>query len=558
MGQLSFVRSKFFNFTFASLLISAPLFTAGAADNLNSAQRKAQGIVYMNLGDEPPGMDPTKQVDSVGSFWMGHVFEGLTTTDKSGATVNGTAENMSVSPDGKTYTFTIRKTAKWQDGKPVTAHDFVYAFRRLVDPAFASTYSFIAQTAHIVNATPIIEKKQGIETLGVKALNDLTLEIKLDSPVAFFPSLMSFQVFFPVRKDIVEKHGDKFATNVESIVGNGPFKVKSWVKENSMALEKSETYWNAKAIKIKGIVNPSIIKDSGAQYNVFTTGGLDFTGLDAERIKIALKEKKRTIPFMEGSVFYLETNTRAGKPFHDVRLRQALKLALNRGEYINRIYAIPGNKPAFGLVPDIMPGSKPGSTYRKEAPLRWKDGDVAGAKKLIKEYLAATKQAKVPGFTLLAGDSSVAKKDADYYQSVLSKVFETEVKVDSVPFKTRLQKMRDNHFDVVLAGWGPDYLDAMTFMDLFTSTNENNRSGYANPKYDALIAKASTSNSLAERVKIFAEAEKILMDDAPIVPFFQRARVYLLADGLVDVQRRVVGADPDFRYASWKSATAKK
>jgi oligopeptide transport system substrate-binding protein len=537
--------------------------TAGFAGPSASAQQSTQADrrnkqeVFLNLGDEPPSMDPNKQVDAVSYFWLGHLYEGLMSTDKSGNIVPGTASHVAVSDGGKTYTFTIRPTAKWQDGKKVTAKDFEYAFQRLVDPAFASEYSFIAETAQILNAKDVIKKKKPVSELGVKAVNDSTLVIKLENPVAFFKSMMSFQAFFPVRKDIVEKYGDKFSTNVESVIGNGPFKLVSWKKESSMRMEKSSTYWNAAAVKLRAIEAPVMLKDTGAAFNNFRTGGIDITGLDKERLETAQRERLQVKNFADGAVFYLELNQRSGKIFSNVKLRQALRIAINRREYINKISGVPGDKPAYGIVPDYMPGAvKP---YRQEAKLEFRDGDLNGAKKLVKEYLSETKQGKVPPFSILAGDSTNAKKDAEYFQDVMKKIFETDVKIDSVPFKTRLQKQRDGQFDIVVGGWGPDYLDPMTFMDLFTTSNDNNRSGYSNKTYDDLIAKAQRSANPAERVKLFHEAEKlVILNDAPIVPFLQRGRAYLLAEGLQGVRRNQIGQDPDLRYASWTGASAKK
>ena len=539
----------------ASLALSASSF----AQQKTQADRRAAQEVFLNMGDEPPSMDPNKQVDAVSYFWLGHMFEGLMTTDKAGNVVPGAAEKLAISADGKTYTFSIRKGAKWHDGKPVTAQDFEFAFKRLVDPAFASEYSFIAETAQILNATEIITKKATLDTLGAKALNDSTFEIKLKNPVAFLPSIMSFQAFFPVRKDIVEKYGDKFATNVESLVGNGPFKLVKWQKESSMRVEKAANYWNASAIKLKAIEAPVLLKDVGAQYNLFRTGGLDVTGLDSDRLKLAGKDKLAIKSFNDGSVFYLELNQKEGKPFSNVKLRRAIQVGLNRSEFVNKISGVPGDRPAYGIIPDYMPGSKKGVTYRKESALNFKDNDLATARTLVKEFLAETKQAKVPTFTILSGDSTTAKRDSEYFQAALSKILDAEVKVDSVPFKTRLQKQRDGQFDIVLGGWGPDYLDPMTFADLFMSTNGNNHGGYANAQYDEAIKRAQSSNDLAERVKEFGAAEKILIQDTVgVIPYFQRGRAYVLADGLQNVRRTQVGQDPDLRFASWSQASAKK
>jgi oligopeptide transport system substrate-binding protein len=526
-------------------------FSAG----LSQAERRKAGEIYLNMGDEPPSMDPTKQADSLSGMWLGHIYEGLMMPDKSGKRyVPGTAESMSVSLDAKTYTFRIRKNAKWHDGKPVTAKDFEFAFRRLVDPSFASEYSFIAVTAQIVNAEEIINKKKPVSELGARAVNDSTFEVKLKNPVPFFPSLMAFSVFFPVREDIVKKHGEKVFTNADTIIGNGPFKLTKWVHEASMRVEKASTYWNAGDVKVNALEAPVLLKDPGAAYSQFATGGLDMVGLDRDRLKIAQKDKRSIGNYQDGSVFWLEMNQRKGALFSNVKMRQALRFALNRAEFVNKILAVPGTKPAYGIVPEYMPGSKAGSTFRKESTLKWKDNDLVAAQKHIKEYLSETKQNKVPAFTILGDDGTNGKMNAEYLQSFLKKIFDTEIKIDLVPFKTRLQRMRDGQFDIVWAGWGPDYLDSMTFMDLFMSNNENNHGEFKDAKFDKMIISAQQESDIAKRAKILVDAEKYLIEDqAAVVPYYQRARAFVSAEGLQGYLRSQVGADPNFRYASWKN-----
>jgi oligopeptide transport system substrate-binding protein len=486
-------------------------------------------------------------------MWLGHIYEGLMTRDRSGRNyVPGSAESMTVSPDGKVYTFKIRKNARWHDGKPVTARDFEFAFRRLADPKFASEYSFMAVTARILNAEDVIKGRKQVSALGVKAVDDRTFVISLNEPVPFFPSLMAFGVFYPVRKDIVDKYGDKFATDADTIVGNGPFAMKRWIHESSMRIEKAETYWNRQAISLRAIEAPIAVKDNGAEYSQFATGLLDSVNLDRERLSLAQREKRPIRSYDNGAMVYFEVNQRPGKLFANSKLRQALRLALNRTEFANRIRAIPGTKPAFGIVPDYLPGSKPGSSFRKESGLGWKDYDVEGARRYIREYLQETKQLKVPAFSILSSDSAWLRAQMEYLQNHLNKIFETEIKLDLVPPKTRIQRMRDGQFDIVWSGWTPDYMDCMTFMDLFLSTNENNQGRLKDAKYDSMIQSAQLEPNQAKRIKILVEAEKYLViEQAAVVPLYQSAVAYLAADGL-EGYVRMPGMDQDFRYARWK------
>ena len=547
-------------FTGLIYLTTLVLFIPGPlhAEQKSRQQRATDQEVYLSLGDEPPSMDPTKQADTVSGFWLGHLYEGLMAYDQQGNVVLGAAEKMDVSPDKKTYTFKIRKNAKWHDGKPLRAQDFEFALRRLVDPAYASEYAFIASVASIDSATDIIAKKKPLDTLAVKSIDDHTLEIKLSRPVAFFDALMAFKVFFPVRKDVVEKFGERFSTTPESIIGNGPYKMDTWVKEQSMRLVKADTYWNAKAIKIKAIASPAIVKDTQALFNAFNTGAFDFTGVNTpEVIKQAQDAKHKIGTFQTGCTSYMEMNTREGRPFANKELRLAIRDGINRGEFVNKIIGIPGYKAALGIVPDMMPGSKSGNTYRKEAPLSARDSDVAAVKKHLKAYVERSKSAKAPAFTILAGDSTRAKKYAEYWQSVLAKLLDTEVKIENVPFKTRLQKTRDHQFDIVLAGWCPDYRDAMTFIDLFTSKNDNNNTGWTSEKMDSLVEQAANEPDAAKRIQLMAQAEKLLWEEAAVVPTDYSGSAYVVAEGLKGLRRGLFGTDPDLRFAEWSKAAAK-
>ena len=522
-------------------------------------QRQEAQVVYLSLGDEPPSLDPTKQVDAVSYFWLGHMFEGLLAYDEKGVLVPGAAESFKVSPDQLTYTFTLRRDGKWHDGKPVTAQDFEFAFRRLVEPSYASEYSFMAGAAGIVHADEVVGKKLPVTALGAHALDDRTFEVKLSRPVPYFASLMAFQVFFPIRKDLAEKYADKFAASAESLIGNGPFKLASWQKEQSIRLEKAETYWNRGAIRLTAIESPALVKDAQANFNNFRTGGIDLSGTSTpEIIKQAQDARLKIHTFPSGCVEYLNFNVRPGRPFADRDLRRAVQAGISRAEFVNKIIGIPGYKPAYGIVPDHLPGSKTGIPYRKEAPLTLQDADQVAAKKHLAAYRQRTGQDKVPSFTILAGDSSIGKKYAEYFQNTLVRILGAEVRVETVPFKTQLQKGRDGQFDVMMGGWCPDYRDPMTYMDLLTTKNSNNYSGWSNKSYDDLISQASKAADPVARVKIFAEAEALLTAEAPIVPTDQTGGAFVTAPGLTGVRRNSFGVDPDLHYARWEKTAAGK
>lgn len=529
-----------------------------AADK-NREQRRAAGEIFWSAGDEPVSMDPTKQVDGTSYPWLGLLYEGLVTTDSKGQLMPGAAERWDISPDKKTWTFHIRKSAQWHDGKPVTATDFEYTFKRLVDPGYASFYSFIGATAGIINASDIIAKKKAPKELAVKALSPQTLEIRLERPVVFFAALMSFQSFYPVRQDLVEKFGDLFANDPASVIGNGPFRLASWKKEHSMRVEKFPAYWNAKAIKIQAVESPAVIKDAQSEFNAFSTGSLDFVSLRTpEVLKQAQEAKNKVVPYQAGCISFMALNVKPGRPFASKELRLAIQAGINRAEFVNKVIAMPGYKTANSMVPDFIPGAKPNGTFRKEVPLIWKDADLASSKRHIQAHLKSKGTTKVEAITILAGDSTRSKKYSEYWQSALTKILGSEVKVETLPSKAMVQKERDLDYDLALTGWCPDYRDAMTMLDFHTTTNENNFTGWSSPRYDELIAQAAKEGDASKRLALFAEAEAIYLADAPSIPYYQSGGVSSYAEGLSGVFRDAVGINPDFRYATWEQRPSAK
>jgi oligopeptide transport system substrate-binding protein len=284
------------------------------------------------------------------------------------------------------------------------------------------------------------------------------------------------------------------------------------------------------------------------------TGGIDYTTTSSpEILKQAQAAKLKIETFPTGCTDFLAFNVRPGKPFANKLLRQAVRDGINRTEFVNKIIGVPGFKASLGLVPDYMPGSQKGITYRREAPISAKDSDYASSQARLKEYLAATRQTSVPSFTILSDDSTLAKKFVEYWQHSLSRLLNTEVKVETVPFKTRLQKTRDGQFDLTLSGWCPDYRDPMTFMDLLTTTNDNNQSAWSNKAYDALIVQAANQADSKARVALFKQAEALLIDEAPVVPVSQTGGAFVVAPALKHVRHNAFGFSPDFRYAAWEA-----
>lgn len=524
------------------ICVATLCFFLNAAFALANPQRVRDGVVYLNLMSEASTLDPGMQLDSLSSFWLGHLYEGLATYDKKNQIVLAQAKDLQVAKDGLVYTFTLRPEARWHDNKPVLAEDYVFAWRRLVDPKYASTYSFIAESAQIKNAASVIAGKLPSTELGVKAVGDDKLIVELEHPVPAFLSMMALNPFFPVRKDVVEKYKDKFGIDAQSIMGNGPFKLQEWILEKSLRIVKAPTYWNSKNIFINEIAMPILVKDARSTYMLFETDGVDFVDqLDSESLGLAQKKRYKIHTAQSGIVWFMLLNTRPGRLFSSKNMRQALNLGLNRNEYINRILGLPGRRPAAGLVPPIIAG------YRKIHPFPPAKYELKKAQALAKnEPLLKS----IPSISLLA-TAAMGTEIQAYFQQEIKKALGIEVKSQAAPFKVRQQKVQEGDFDIAFSSWIPDYDDPMTYLDIFMSSSSANNVGFKSAEYDALIQQARLLSNKKLRFEKLFTAEKLLLAEAPLIPIEFSARAYLTQTNLQGVLRRVFGPDPDFRFAKY-------
>lgn len=503
-------------------------------------------VLTLALTTEPPNLNHVRATDTESFFILGHTMEGLTRYDKSGAIVPGVAEKWTLGKDKAV--FHLRANAKWSDGKPVTAHDFVFSWRLALDPKTASEYAFILYP--IKNGEAINKGSMPTSQLGVKALDDRTLEIQLEKPCGYFLALTSFAVYYPMREDFNRAQGDKYAANAENLLANGAFKLTKWVHGASLRMDKNENYWNAKSVALSAIDIPYITPDDSTRFNLYKNSKIDLVGLTKDTLISAQKEKLKLQRFPDGTLFFLQFNFRPGKVTANKNLRKAIELVFNPAEHVSKVVAIPGTIEGTGLIPSSMPGLKKG--FRKEYPLAKRRPDVAKAKQLME---LAKRELKLTGplqLVFVTGDTPLAVREAEYMQALLKSTLGIELKIDRQIFKQRLAKAKAGDFDIVSAGWGPDYNDPMTFADLFTSWNGNNNGKWVNAQYDSLIKQAMEQIDPKQRLDSMAKAEQILLDELPIIPTYERTLMYTHDVKLMGLVRRSVGFDPDFTQASLK------
>jgi oligopeptide transport system substrate-binding protein len=426
----------------------------------------------------------------------------------------GVAETWDVSTDGLKYTFHFRKDAKWSDGQIVTSKDFDYAWKRVLDPLMASEYA--NQLFYVKNAKEYYEGKAKLEDVGIKVVDDYTLEVTLHSPCPYFLELCAFHTLSPVRKDVVDKNPDAWFTDPATYIGNGPFKMLKWVHNDSMEFVKSDTYWDAKSInltKMKWVM----INDEQASLAAWEGGAIDvaqtFPGSEAPRL---IQEGKLILTPRLGT-YYMKYNV-TKKPLDDVRVRQALTLAINRQQLIDAATKT-GEKPGLAFVPPGIADSDTSKEFRTVGGDYIPNQDVEKAKALLAE--AGYPDGKgFPQLEYLYNTSETHRVIAEAIQDMWKQNLGIDIKLTNQEFKVYLDSQDNLKYDISRSGWIGDYMDPMTFIDMFVTNDGNNDTGWSNAKYDELVKTTKSEADQAKRMQYMHDAEKILMDEMPVGPIY--------------------------------------
>lgn len=471
-----------------------------------------QALVKGN-GTEPATLDPARAGGVPESNIQRDLFEGLVTSGPNGEVRPGVAVSWET-PDNKVYTFHLRQDAKWSNGDPVTAGDFVYAFRRVVDPKTASPYSWYLAIPTIVNATDIIAGKKAPAELGIKAIDDHTLEITLEKSVPYFVSMLVHTSTFPEPQKVIEQYGDQW-TRPGNMVSNGAYTLNEWVVNERIVLARNKAYWDDAHTHINEVTYLPT-QSQNADMNRYLAGEVDMTyETPIEQFKHLQRDYPQDVR-VTGYVgtYYYEFNCQK-PPFDDVRVRKALSFAIDRNVIADAVMG-QGQKPAYTLVPEYVDGfvaSEPawGTLTQDERSTQ--------AKALLK---AAGFDAQHPlKFELLYDTSENHKKVAVAVAGMWKKTLGVAVFLVDQDWKTYLETKSSGQFDVARAGWIADYNEASSMLDLKQTTHGNNDGKYANPKYDALMIQSSTVLDTEARNKLYGEAETLLAEDMPIAPIYQ-------------------------------------
>ncbi|MGD6856776.1 peptide ABC transporter substrate-binding protein [Bacillus infantis] len=504
----------------AALFVSSALAGCSGdegASGSGSGEDVKQEIV-LNAMSEPPDLDPALATDTTSGWILDHIFEGLYTKDKDGKPVLGTAKDAQVSDDGKTYTFTLRDDAKWSDGTPVTAGDFEYAWKRVLNPDTGSSFAFYLY--YLKGAEDYNKGNGSAEEVGVTAKDDKTLVVELNAPLGYFNELLTMWTFYPVKQELAE--GNKnWAADAEGYVSNGPFKFTSWKHDSEAVAEKNENYWDNKTVSLEK-VTWKMVNDATTYYQMYKTGELD---LIQTLPTDALAQEKENEEYQEVPYFgtYMYMFNVEKEPFTNAKVRRAFAMAINR-EAISENITKAGETPAYAFVP---PGvDTPDGDFR-EAGGEYFDENADEAKKLLEEGMKEEGWTTLPEVTLLYNTAENHKKIGEAVQEMVKKNLGVNIKLANQEWKTYLDTTKQHNFQMARMGWIGVLLDPVVILDYYLGDSPNNRTQWVNEEYDSLIAQAKVEQDEAKRYQLLHDAEKILMEEMPFMPVYHYTNTYL-------------------------------
>lgn len=474
-----------------------------------------QKIVYA-LSQEPEQMDPTLNVYARSSIVLQNLFRGLYKIDESGKKpVPALAEGYELDSTGTKYTFKLKPNAKWSDGKPVTAGDFEYSWKRVLNPDVASGAAFYLY--YLKNGKAYNEKKAKAEDVGVKALDDTTLEVTLENPTPYFLELLCVTAYYPVRKDVAEKEG--WTKSPETYLTTGPFMLAELRPKEKYVLKKNPNYVDADKVKL-GTLEIVFIESTEAELAAYTNGEIQVSDNISPE---GMKQYQNTPDFYSipriGMQYY-DFNT-SKKPFDDARVRKAFSMAINREQIIKNIVQSV-EKPAFGMVPYGIPdGVQKDKEYRDVAGNLFSE-NVDEAKKLLADAGYPDGQG-MPEVTMIVQANQTAKDVAQALQSMWKQNLGVNVNIQTFESKVYWDEIDNGNFNIADDGWTGDYPDPMTNLDIFESVNTSDDMRWSSPEYDRLLDENRKISDQAKRMENFVKAEKILVDEMPLMPlrFFE-------------------------------------
>lgn len=464
--------------------------------------------VFLNNGSDPETLDPSFAHWSDSFDMIRVMFDTLVRQSRDGTYLPSAAESWETSADGLTWTFHLRKEAKWHDGVPVTAKDFVYSWQRLVDPKNATPYADYPVLMNVKNAQEVVAGNAPVTDLGVRAVDDYTFEISLSQPTPWLAQMLTLGVTAPLRQDVIEKYGDDW-TRAGNLVGNGPFKLASYTFKELLVMEKDPEYWNAANVALNKI-KVEFIADSNSTYLGYLSGKYNTVGLRAQQVEAAKKERPEELyTYSRPSIFYYTFNP---ERVPDVRARKAFALLFDREKLYRQV--IKRHIPAYKYIPN---GVFEGDKVREYdwVNLSQEERNELGLKLLAEAGYSQEHPLKLELPISIGGDEAMNIAFTNILKENSQGIIQIETK--RLEGKAYYDFLKSRNYDLSSSGWNPDYDHVSTFTSIFTCDNANNRLKYCNPKYDELLAQAARETDSEKRKELYADAVDILQNDYVMV-----------------------------------------
>ncbi len=523
---------------FTAALIALPLSASGKADNEKTAV--ANNTLNVMIEVEVESLDPQVAQDGTSLEVIADFTDGLKQLAADGSVVNALCAKETVSNGGKTYTFKIRDDAYWSNGDPVTANDFVFAWHRAVDPAVASEYAYmLSDIGQVKNAAQIEAGKLPVDQLGVKALDDKTLQVELEVPVSYFDQLLYFPTYYPVDEAFFKKCGDTFATSPDTILSNGAYILTDYQPAaTNFKLVKNPKYYDAAKVSLDGL-NYQVIKDSQQALLSYQRGDLDIIQLSGDQVD-QVKDDPEYKSIGAGFLWYISPNIAKYPELANLNLRKAITFAIDRETIVKQVIK-DGSIASYSAVPSELSYNEKGVDF---TPNSTQYADVCGfdKAKALEFYNKAKKELGKDSFDfeMVLDDTEIQQNVAAVLKEELESTLpglKIDLRVE--PKKQRVQDMQDGTFCLGLTRWGPDYTDPMTYLSMWITDNDNNYGLWSNKEYDDLIAECTTGDLCTDidgRWAAMKKAEAIVMNQCVIMPLYQQANADMIKSNVSGIE----------------------
>ncbi|PGC35450.1 peptide ABC transporter substrate-binding protein [Bacillus pseudomycoides] len=537
---------KVIRFSLVSTLLLSSFLAGCGKEKSTTKPKEEKKVLQLTETGEIPSLNSLKVTDAVSFNVLNNVMEGLFRLSKNDEVIPGIAQKHEISKDGKTYTFHLRD-AKWSNGDPVTAHNFVYAWKQLVNPETGSEYAYIMYD--VKNAEKINKKQIGLDELGVKAQDDKTFTVELEHPVPYFTKLLCLPSFYPINEKYAKEQGDKYGLEANKTLYNGPFTLSEWKHEASFTMKKNNQYWDKKEVKLDE-VNYQIVKAISTVVNLYQTDKIDRAVISTEFVD-KYKNDKELKQYTDPVMYFFRFNENV-PILKNKNARLALSMAFDK-KGLATSFLNDGSVPANYYVPNgFLKG--PDKKDFRETTTEFNKTNVNKAKEYWEKAKQETGTNEVT-LEMLNYDLENFKKVGEYIKEQLEKNLPgLTIKVKLQPHSQKLALEKKKEYEMSLSRWLPDYPDPMTYLDVFISESGVNNTSYANPEYDALIKKTKMElgNDEKARWKAMQDAEKMLLDDAVIAPVFQRGLSYLQKPYVKDLYVHQFGPATSLKWTNVK------